>query len=129
MTRAAIPDDLQRFILTSIGSVPYLEALLLMRRESAQAWGAADLARRLYLPDAKAAALLAALQAAEIALPLRQGEAGRFRYGPSPELAAVLDRVAQQYATNLSGVTDLIHSTVGKRAYDFANAFRWRKDS
>lgn len=118
-----------RFILTSIPSVPYLEALLLLRRDGAHAWTAAELAQLLYLPEAQAAALLASLAGAGIALPADPGDGGRYRYGPSADLAARLDQVAHHYSTNLSGVANLIHSAVGRRAYDFANAFRWRKDS
>ena len=48
---------------------------------------------------------------------------------PSPELAALLDRVATHYAANLLAITDLIHSGLNRRATQFADAFRWRKDS
>ena len=128
MTRPAIPDDLKRFVLTCIPSVPYLEAMLLLRRESDRAWTAHELAQRLYLPEARTAALLAALEGAGIAL-LAQPDGRHYRYGPSTELAAMVERLANYYSTNLTGVTNLIHSAVGRRAYDFANAFRWRKDS
>jgi hypothetical protein len=73
--------------------------------------------------------LLGTLEEAGIASQSRSGAAIRYRYSPTAELADLLDQVAHQYSTNLSGVTNLIHSTVSRRAYDFANAFRWRKDS
>jgi hypothetical protein len=58
------------------------------------------------------------------------GEAGRMRYAPvTDELAAVLDALASEYAVNLVGVTDLIHSRVDKKAQQFADAFRFRKDT
>ncbi len=40
MTATDIPDDLRRFILTSVPSVPYLEAILLLQRERGTAWTA-----------------------------------------------------------------------------------------
>lgn len=129
MTRPAIPDDVGRFILTSIPSVPYLEAILLLRREQDRAWSAAELAQRLYLPEAQAGVLLASLEGAAIASLAPPGAGRRYQYGPSAELAARLDLVALHYSTNLGGVTNLIHSAIGRRAHDFANAFRWRKDS
>jgi hypothetical protein len=61
MAGADIPDDLRRFILTSVPSVPYLEAILLLQREHGIAWTAPLLARRLYLPEPRAADLLARL--------------------------------------------------------------------
>ena len=49
MTMSELPVDVRRFVLTSIPSVPYLEALLLLRAEPQHAWTAGDLARRLKL--------------------------------------------------------------------------------
>jgi len=126
MKAADIPDDLRRFILTSVPSVPYLEAILLLQREHRTAWTAALLARRLYLPDARAVDLLANLHAAGI---VADGDAqGSYTYKPEAGLAAMLERLAQLYATNLVAVTDLIHSSVDRRAFQFADAFRLRKD-
>jgi Mn-dependent DtxR family transcriptional regulator len=126
MAAADIPDDLRRFILTSVPSVPYLEAILLLQREHGAAWTASLLARRLYLPEPRAADLLASLQSGGIVAASATG--GACTYEPRPELASMLERLAQLYATNLVAVTDLIHSSVDRRAYQFADAFRLRKD-
>ena len=126
MNATSLPPDVHRFILTSIPSVPYLEAVLLMRAEPTVAWDVPRLARRLYIPEAEAAELLRLLAAAGVASP--EPEALRFQPA-TPELAALLDAVAHEYTVNLVGVTDLIHSRVGKRAQQFADAFRWRKDN
>ncbi|UUZ48593.1 hypothetical protein LP420_38820 [Massilia sp. B-10] len=58
MSGAPIPAELQRFVLLAIPSVPYLEALLMLRADPARAWDAALVAKRLYLsePSAKRAA-------------------------------------------------------------------------
>jgi hypothetical protein len=122
----AIPDDLRRFILTSVPSVPYLEAILLLRSESGTGWTAPLLSRRLYLPEARAAELLASLRTAGIVA--ESGEEQSYRYGPEPALAGMLDRLAQFYAIDLVAVTDLIHAGVDRRAFQFADAFRLRKD-
>ena len=58
MISGEIPDDLRRFILTSVPSVPYLEAILLLQRERGAGWTAPLLARRLYLPESRAVELL-----------------------------------------------------------------------
>lgn len=129
MPANSIPDELGRFILTSIPSVPYLEALLLLRHESTLAWTSSQLARRLYLPEPQADALLQNLEAAGIAARRGTEEDVSYQYQPTPELAHMLDQVAQCYATRLRAVTDLIHSRVDRRAYQFADAFRLRKDS
>lgn len=122
-----MPADLRRFILTSIPSVPYLEAVLLLRADPAYEWTAADVARRLYLPEQRAAELLQQLGSAGIA---ERGAAGGCRYRPAaPDLGDMLDRLAACYASDLVGVSGLIHSTVDKKARQFADAFRWRKDA
>ncbi|TFY99461.1 hypothetical protein EZ313_22810 [Ramlibacter henchirensis] len=126
MMRPDLPQDLRRFILTSIPSVPYLEAVLLLRAQPQRIWSAADAARRLYLPEQRASELLAELNSAGIA----QAEPHGCRYAPgTEELAAILDQLAAHYAVDLVGVSDLIHSRVDKKAQQFADAFRIRKDS
>lgn len=126
MTATSIPDDLRRFILTSVPSVPHLEAMLLLRGESATRWTAPLLARRLYLPEGRAEELLRHLDAAGIVAD-PAGER-KYEYAPPPGLAEMLDRLAQLYAADLVAVTDLIHSSVDRRAFQFADAFRLRKD-
>ncbi len=126
MSRKNIPDDLRRFILTSIPSVPYLEALLLLRGDPARGWDSFTVAARLYIGEAQALELLQAMQQAGMCI---RTEDGRFTYGPAtPELARVVDALAVTYSKDLVGVTDLIHSRLEKRAQQFADAFRWKKD-
>ena len=126
MTRPEMPGDVRRFILTSIPSVPYLEAVLLLRAEPEAQWDAQRLARRLYVSDRTAADLLAVLASSGIAAAVEGGSA--VRYAPEQDLRAVIDGVAEAYAADLVAVTDLIHSRIDKRAQQFADAFRFRKD-
>jgi predicted ArsR family transcriptional regulator len=123
-----LPDHVRRFLLTSVPSVPYLEAVLLLRGQRTP-WTAAAVSRRLYLREEAAAELLATLQTTGVAR-FAEGDVPSFVYSPAtPELAAMLDEVAKAYAGNLVAVTDLIHSRLDRRAQQFADAFRWRKDS
>jgi hypothetical protein len=129
MAQADMPEEVRRFILTSVPSVPYLEAVLLLRAEPHAGWDAGRLARRLYVPEPRAAELLEALATAGVAEPALQVPK-TFRFNPAThELRAMLDELAHVYAANLVGVADLIHSRVDKRAQQFADGFRWRKDS
>ncbi|MGZ5180675.1 MAG: hypothetical protein ACXWC6_15290 [Ramlibacter sp.] len=126
MTKTPVPDEVRRFILTSIPSVPHLEAVLLLRADGTRSWDAGEVARRLYIKVPQAAELLDALLATGIA-----GGAGdgMYVYAPSSdELRAAIDTLAVTYATNLVGVTDLIHSRTVKSALKFADAFRWTKE-
>lgn len=128
MKSRPLPDEVRRFILTSVPSVPYLEALLLLRTEREAQWEAALVARRLYVTERNAAELLQLLHQAGMAQ--AEGSAPvRYRYAPATdELARRVDELADAYAADLVAVTDLIHSRIDKRAQQFADAFRLRKD-
>jgi hypothetical protein len=130
MDNAVIPEDLRRFVLTSIPSVPFLEALLLMRASPEQPWRTDTLARRLYVRDKVADALLADLCRAGIAAPWPEPGADAYCYRPHDDaLRERIDRLADLYATHLVEVTHLIHSSLDRKAHQFADAFKWRKDS
>lgn len=119
-----IPDDVRRFILTSIPSVPYLEALLQLRSEPGISWDAPSLARRLYLPQPRAAELLQQLADAHFAAAAGNG----WQWAPEPDDSERIAALAAAYTDNLLGVTELIHSREDRRARQFADAFRWRKE-
>ena len=120
-----IPPDIRRFVLTSIASIPHLEALLLLRASETQEWPAARVAKRLYVVEAAAQALLDDLSALGM---LARGPGG-FIYRPaSPHLRATIDELAELYSRRLVDITHLIHSRLDRQAQHFADAFRWRKD-
>jgi hypothetical protein len=124
MTDELVPDDLRSFILEHIDSVAQLEALLLLRREAGREWDAESTARRLYVSDTVAGEILSRLRADQ----LLSSREGFFRYAPaSPELAAMVDRLAAIYSRALIPVTNLVHNNP-LRLRKFADAFRFRKD-
>jgi len=125
--RDGVPDEVRRFLLTSVGSVPYLEAMLLLRSAPDQTWDALQLAQRLYISEKQAAELLAALHAMRVAQGL-PGTQARYQYGPLPELQTIIDSLADIYATHLKEVTNILHSAIEKKAQKFADAFRLRQD-
>lgn len=131
MIRAPIPDDVKRFILLAIPSIPHLEALLLLRGEKGSPWDARRAAQRLYMHEKKAHELLSDLHAAGFLSSAREAtEPPIFDYAPSSdEVREMIDRLADIYARNLVDVTNLIHSKTSRKAQHFADAFKWRKDS
>lgn len=129
MSREAIPDDVKRFILTSIPSIPHLEALLLLRNNENLSWSSADVARRIYISEKAAHGLLQELLAAGFVSD-SASEGQQYRYAPaSDELREMIGRLGQSYSRNLVDVTELVHSKINKRAKQFADAFIWRKES
>jgi hypothetical protein len=120
-----IPDEVRRFVLTSVPSVPYLEAMLLFHGARDTAHTRRDVAARLYITEQVADELLEALCAAGV-LANREGH---YRYAPNSDaLAAAIDALAAAYATNLIGITNLLHDRTQRSAVRFADAFKLRKD-
>ena len=120
--------DLRRFILTSIPSVPHLEAALLLHAQPGQGHTAAEVAARLYVPQRVAEDVLGTLCAGGI-LRCDEGAEPRYRFEPGqPSLDRLLDELTRSYAADLVGITRLIHDATQKNAQRFADAFRLRKD-
>jgi hypothetical protein len=129
LARTPIPEDLRRFILTSVRSVPFVEAVLLFRGAAARGLDTKSLAQRLYMPEKNAAQLVQELLDAGV-LSRDAQRPDLFRYAPSsPDLEAMLDMLTAFYSTHLVDVTQLIHSLGTRRAMQFADAFKIRKDS
>lgn len=124
----AIPDDVRRFILTSIPSVPFIEAILLFKALPGQAVETRGVGERLYIGEKQATALVEQLRAARVIAPV-EGSSTAYRFAPPPELAAMLDKATHAYVHNLIGVTRIIHSRTERMAHQFADAFKIRKDS
>ncbi len=130
MATQPIPDDIRRFVLTSIPSVPHLEALLLMRAGEHEEWCDAKVAERLYIGEKIAHGLLRELcRAGMTSAHELPGDRTYYCYAPgSDAMRAMIDRLAALYASHLLEVTHLIHSTLDRKGQLFADAFKWRKD-
>lgn len=127
MNPAPIPEDVQRFILLAIPSVPYLEALLLMRGAPDRSWKASQIAQHLYLSENVGAGLLTELTATGVVSPDPQ-QPGCYSFRPqSKELREKIDSLAVIYSKNLIGVSNLIHSRSSKKAQQFVDAFIFRR--
>lgn len=127
MNWTPLTDDMRRFILLNIPSVPYLEALLLMRDEENYHWCKEELAKRLYINVDRANDLLSQLCASGIIE--KDDKIHTYYYHPcTEEMRETIDQLAVIYSKNLIEVTNLIHSNIEKKAHKFANAFILRKD-
>jgi hypothetical protein len=128
MAHEAVPYDVRRFILISIPSVPFLEALLLLHSDPGVFWDCKNLARRIYIDEKKAEDLLSDLQKTGFAITAESSDTSRYRFNHSSlELMSMCDRLAHSYPANIIEVTNLIHSNLNKQAQHFADAFKWVK--
>lgn len=126
MSREPIPEPIRRFILACISSVPYLEAMLLLRAEPDRLWDSRQVAARIYAEEGVIQKILTDLAENGV---LVASATPLYRYEPiSAELRRTIDQLADVYAKNLVEVTDLIHSNTGNKVQQFADAFKWRKD-
>jgi hypothetical protein len=122
-----IPADIQRFILTSIHSIPHLEAILLFRKDPAAAWDAKMMAQNLYVSEKKAMEILKDLCESGF-ITLKNGHT--FNYYPvSQELKGLVDRLADVYSKNLLEATRLIHSKINQQAKQFGDAFKLESET
>ena len=122
---SSISPDLKRFILTSIPSVPHLEAVLLMHGQPGLGRTTREVGARLYVPEHVAANLLQSLCDSG----LLSCDEALYRYEPgNPTLDALMAALAKAYADDLVGVTKLIHDATQRSAQRFADAFKLRKD-
>jgi len=124
-----IPDDLRRFILTSIDSVPHMEALLLFHRNQKHEWSALEAAQKLFISEGQTADLLNRLTEAGFLAVAIDESRHTFRYAPVSEAHRdIVDRLAKLYSKELIAVTQLIHSKAGTKVQQFADAFRLKKE-
>ena len=127
MTDLTLSDDLRRFIQT-IESIPHLEAMLLLHKESAQVWDEIEIAKRLYVNSDIATNMLADLCAMKICMPNPAGSG--FVYAPASNLSELINQLAKYYSYHLIEVTNMIHAkaNAGRRARLFADAFKFKKE-
>jgi hypothetical protein len=123
-----MPDDVRRFLLGAMPSVPHLEALLLLHGEPQVEWTPPRLASRLYVSAEAAKSLLQDLLDRRI---LRMGAAAdQYVFDPhDPQLVPIVDRLAAIYARRVVEIAKILHSKSDHPAQIFADAFRLRKDS
>ncbi|MBL8022065.1 MAG: hypothetical protein JNM27_20485 [Leptospirales bacterium] len=122
----AIPDNVRRFIMTGIDSVPFLEALLQCYKSPEQIWDASQMASRLFISPKIALQLLKQLALGGFLT--HDGGADRFQYQPSSdEQRRLVEQLNNWYGSNLIEITNLIHRKTGN-IRKFSEAFRFKGD-
>jgi hypothetical protein len=110
MTNVVIPENIRRFLETSITSVTQLEVLLLLHRNAAQEWRASDVSHVLYIQPASAALLLDDLVTHGVVALINRSDR-QYRYEPATTtLGQTVTQLAQFYKERPVTVVTLIFS-------------------
>ena len=119
--------NVERFIVDEIDSVPHLEALLLLWRSAPQRCTASEIAKQLYVPAGQATAIAEDLH--RRGLIARDGHYGAvfFYDTQSEERNRLLGTVDETYRRELIRISGIIHSKASPGIRAFADAFRFRK--
>lgn len=127
---AGVPDRQQvdRFIVDEIDSVPQLEALLLFWNNRPKIWSSESLARALYVPAEISDDILRHLAQRNLISEVA-GMEGEFALNADSEekehLLASLDAI---YRRELVRISNMIHTKASRAVRDFAQAFRLKKE-
>jgi hypothetical protein len=120
-----IAEPVRRFIAQHVHSAAQLEVLLLLRAVPDREWSVQDVARAQVSTPDMAERLLEDLR--ERGLVAGDGVPRNYRYAPPDDLPAVIDGLAEAYATRRVAVVGLIFSKPSPSVTGLADAFRFRR--
>lgn len=120
----SLPQELDAFIRRQIDSVGHLEALLLAFRSAGEGWTSEQVARRLYISEPEARAILQQLVDREL---LAASDSGFAFVSADEMLTTRVRELEDYYRTHLIPISDLIHSKTPARIREFADAFNFRR--
>lgn len=124
MAAGQIPDDVVRFIVENLDTVPHLEALLLIWSSSPASWAVAQIAARVYVTEEVAAKLLEDLIGRGLLLRM-DTDPRTFHFNAAYDADKnIMQRLADCYRTQLVRVANLIHMQGSGAVRDFARAFK-----
>jgi hypothetical protein len=121
-------EQIDRFLVDEIDSVPQLEALLLMWNRRPKRWYCSEIAKALYISQELAQDVIRHLVQHRL---LNRMEAGADCYElriDSQEERWLLEGLDFVYRHELVRVSTLIHAKASRAVRDFASAFRFKKE-
>ena len=121
-------EDVLRFIVERIDTVPEIEALLLLWEQRPMAFTVQQLASRLFVSEGIAGAVVRALE--QRRLVMQTADPSQYTYDQSGRADdEFMARVAATYRRHLIRVTTLIHSKASPAVLEFARAFGPKKEN
>jgi hypothetical protein len=121
-------DEIDRFILNEIDSVPQLEALLLFWNSRPRNWSCLDMARALYVSQDAATGILNYLAQRRLVAEVTAGSGTYSLLCEEQDRVDMLGALDRAYRHELVRVSTMIHSKASRGVRDFAKAFRFKRD-
>ena len=120
--------DVLRFIIERIDSVPHLEGLLLMWESRPKNWTVEELAKRIYVKNDVARGVLYDLARQDLIVPV-PGASNQYVYeSRSPEIDRLVESLQAKYRFEIVAISTMIHRKSSAAVRDFAEAFRFTKE-
>lgn len=128
MKEAGFDDEVHRFLLNEVDSVPQMEALLLLWESRPRQWPETELAVRLYVTPDALRTILAPLIQRRLVLSHSESAATYSYHSRSADTDRLMEAAASTYRHDLIRITTLIHSKASPALREFARAFRLKKE-
>jgi hypothetical protein len=130
MQSSGAPDreQVDRFIVEEIDSVPQLEALLLFWNNRPNVWSSESMAKALYVSPEVAREILRSLAQRRLITETDNAREHFVLNAETPEMQDLLASVDAIYRRELVRISNMIHSKASRGVRDFANAFRLKKE-
>jgi predicted ArsR family transcriptional regulator len=121
-------EEVYRFILNQIDSVPQMEALLLLWENRSKQWSENEIAARLYVGVDTVRNIMQELLRRRLVAASTESPK-RFWYETRPgDGDSLIEAVAATYRRDLVRVSTFIHTKASSAVRDFADAFKFKKD-
>jgi hypothetical protein len=119
--------EVDRFILTSIDSVPHLEALLLLWQNPSEQWTVDAVSKRLWIDHEATRSILNDLARNQF-VSVIVGDMEQYTFRTDPGNDRILRGVAEIYRQEIIRISTMIHAKPSLAVRAFARAFRFTKE-
>lgn len=116
--------ELDRFILDEIDSVPHLEALLLLWNNRPKHWAVEEMAKALYISNEATNSILQDLRQRGFA----RSDDDCYSYDPGNSREYLIQKLDRTYRREIIRISNMIHSKASPSVREFARAFKFKKD-
>lgn len=121
-------EEVYRFILNQIDSVPQMEALLLLWESRPRQWSDNEIAARLYVSVDVVRNIVQVLVRRRLISTVTNSEKHYWYESRGEDGDLLVEAVAATYRRELVRVSTFIHTKASSAVRDFADAFRFKKE-